>query len=213
MHILKTKIPSMVVNSYIIGLIPDEQTASQAVEYSQYLTQQIDSYFSLNTKDFLPHVTLYGLGLEEAKLNQIDKFLGQITGQISAFELDFLAFELYDSYYMLNLAKNTIITNLQSQILDQVSPLRERSYVAPEYLQDMEPEAYDKWEKYGSVWIGDSYNPHITLTKFKSSTDDTLQQIPKSKMIFSAVKFKSIGLFLSADHGTAKQLIREYNLL
>ncbi|MDO8579371.1 MAG: DUF1045 domain-containing protein, partial [bacterium] len=105
------------------------------------------------------------------------------------------------------------IQQAHEKIVSVLNPLREGRIrdKYKEYHMEFNSEELENIEKYGYPGAMDLYNPHLTITRLKDEN--------KAKEILSTIEWdisgftvNKIGVYKMGEHGTCRELIKEFNL-
>ncbi|MBI2043129.1 DUF1045 domain-containing protein [Candidatus Pacearchaeota archaeon] len=118
----------------------------------------------------------------------------------------------YGTFLFWNSEKNDYLLKVQREFIDAINPLRE-GLIQPvlKTLTNVPEEERKNIERYGYPTVGDSFKPHITITRIKSPDDarQSLESLTEYPYSFEADR---IVLAYLGAHGTVKKIISGFNL-
>lgn len=193
-----------------IALIPSTAVSNRAIATSQSLSSA-DTFFTLETGRFYPHISLYMLELQTVDYEKIQGIIQDIAKQFSTFELTATNYHQVMGFLSIEYSINSELTKLQEQIISSCNPirngLREKDIVR---LKESTGSKRRYFEEYGYPYVKELFNPHITVTRFRNQNPIDISDLPEIHSFTG--KFDKIGFFESGDNGTCVQLLSAYDL-
>ncbi len=194
-----------------IIILPDLKVSQKALELSKKISQNYETYFTLDNQNFIPHITLYQTIFPKNNVSVLKDRIQKFAKTLKPFKITISTFSVSnETWASWNFLKTEELMKLELQILELANPLRED--LIPENLKQLVTDAKGKQEteNYGALLIKDRYTPHITLTRIKNPQDrkkviDLIKE--KSELSFLVDK-----LFLGnlGEHGTINQIVTEF---
>ncbi|MGF1561340.1 MAG: 2'-5' RNA ligase family protein [Geminicoccaceae bacterium] len=158
-----------VMQEYNVFAVP-----SREIEDLVSATAEAMADYGLETfyaQGFLPHVTLYLTAFPEDKLPEIKARIEAKARTMTRFPLQVDGTHLTKGrWYFLDLVRSEDLQRLSDEIVMELSPLRERAYEAPEWVQNY-PEKLAAFERYGSPNVFTQFGPHLTQLAGEESTE------------------------------------------
>lgn len=109
------------------------------------------------------HVTLYLTDYEEQKLPELIKQIKCIAKKQKPIALTSHQLSVnQNGYVMLSLIKHRDLQQLSNQVIEQLSPLRDKSATIPSWAAN-DNHRQDLFKSYGSPNVMDYFNPHVSL--------------------------------------------------
>lgn len=196
---------------YNIVIIPPADISQKAIRISRELKKE-GGLFALNGKTNFPHSTILIQELPLKNLSKIRDALRDVSKKTKRISMKSLGVWTGGYGYVgVGYERSRELLLLQKRIIKAVNPLRENL----QRKSTSKPTCtYTKHEvrnrlRYGHWFVGTSYSPHMTLTKFAESKDsEALLTLPEH---FSFIADR-IGLFTLGDYGTSSKLVESYKL-
>lgn len=156
-----------------IAIIPDAGIQEKALRLSGLISRNFDTHFVLNTEDLIPHITISQARYPERNLGKVIDIVRNATIKVKPFRIDLHIFDVrLGQFVFWNAERTSNLVAFHKQVVDATNPLREGLVI--EHVAAMEglsPEDASDREKYGALLIGPHYQPHITLTRLKKTTE------------------------------------------
>jgi len=194
-----------------IEISPTAEISQKAVKISQTFKPR-GSLFTLDNKNYFPHITLYMAEFPIKNIKEILKTLEQLTSKTNSFKIKSTKYEQdSDGYIYVDYQLSENIKKLQVNIIRLLNPLREGLTREKDKLRMSKySQAQQKNVRlYGYRSVDNEFNPHLTFTKLETFDKTALSLIPEYNFSFEATK---IGLFHLGDYGTCHKPIKIFNL-
>lgn len=192
-----------------IVLLPEDKIRDVAIDISRKVHDTVETDFILDGKTKFPHITVYQARFPEKNMASISATLKTIAGKITPFEVSLGKFSSFGEFIFWDADVTNELMYLHRSVLYLVNPLREGLILKG--LQD------GKWDmgltyniqNYGSLLVGSSYQPHITIAHptHKEDVKKTVVDLRPRVAKFTANKM-CIGLL--GDYGTVTKILEEY---
>lgn len=198
-----------------IVLLPDEKTSKLAINLSEKLTSQIPSYFTLNTTNFKPHITLYQGSFPEKNIPRVLETVEQITKELNPVNISTQGFFISPGGYVWWNTEKGELQGLHEKMLNATNHLREGLIPEPslEQLPNLAGREKENVLETGAIYNRDLYSPHITITRLKKLEDKekSLRILEGNKTQISFMTH-IIGVANLGAHGTISEIIKEFRL-
>lgn len=199
-----------------VVLLPSAELASKAVETSNALSKQYDSFFTLEDGKFYPHMSLYMFQLDENDIAKVEDILAEIAKNFSTILAKATAYRLGEGFGVGYVDPEYEVTDelssLQQKVIEKINPIRSGMRESDiKKMQDAEGLKLGNLQKYGYPAVGELFRPHITLTRLKEHKPEVLSSLPDINS-FNGL-FDRVGLFEMGENGTCIRKIAEFNLL
>ena len=193
--------------------IPPEEVSEKAIELSKVIGNQADTYFILDGINFYPHITIYPPEYPEENISKVLEVVEKTSGSLNSLKFKFKNIDSGQGYLGVAFEHSEEIQQTHEKIVSALNPLREGrvrdKYV--EYYMEFNSGQLQNIEKYGYPGAMDLYNPHLTITRLKDENE--------AKEILSTIKWdilefmvNKIGVYKMGEHGTCRELVKEFNL-
>jgi 2'-5' RNA ligase len=197
------------IKNYNIVIDASASVATSAREVSRFASQEIGgTFFELDDTLHIPHLTLLHIALEESVLPQVALMLESIAENFEPFLLRQDKYRLVDTRWLdMSYQIDEPLMKLHQAILAIIAPLRVRTEEGEqtEDWSDLSPERQENLELYGSSEVGRLYRPHLTLTRFRESREESLlEELPTPEFSFIA---SSLDIYELGEHGTCKNIV------
>lgn len=197
-------------------LLPSKGLADKAIKSSNLITNEYESFFTLEVGKFYPHMSLYMFQLNEAGIANVKDALANISknlGAINATATNYcLGGGFSVGYVDVEYEVSDKLRSLQNNVIKAINPLRSGMRESDiKKMQDATGLKLENLQKYGYPSIGDLFRPHITLTRTKEHTPQALDLLPSNIEDFNGI-FDRIGLFGMGTNGTCISQIAIWNL-
>lgn len=192
-----------------IVILPPREIREAAIEMSRKLKEGFQTELTLNGLNSLPHMTLYQARFPENALEAVSAYLREIARKTSPFEVSLGGMSSFYRSVWWDVQPSSDITHLSKSIIYQLNPLREGLTVGFWKGGKWNMSETFSIENYGSVVIGDSFRPHVTITTLRDQRD---VRPALDSMRPKVVKFvsESMHLALLGDMGRVTQVLEEF---
>lgn len=191
---------------------PPPEIAKIAIDLSKSLAGSYQTNFVLDGQNTFPHITIYQARFPEKNFDAINFNLKVIAQRMSPFQLSLNKFSTYKGYILWNCDLTNELSHLINSVVYQLNPLR-NGLIANglKTLSNLNlGETYDI-QNYGSLVVGRSIQPHITITKMVNENDSyaVFQNLrPRiTKFMVDKMHIGTLGPF-----GTVTEIIEGYPL-
>lgn len=201
----------MIHNAYNVIILPDAAASTLATHVSESIAKTVPTKFILG-KSNIPHITLYQAQYPDSHTDAIEDQLAHVSSR-DAFTVSLDTVSTYENFIFWDVAHTDKLLELHTQILHALNPLREGSLlpsVASIASSTKTPENVKSniaW--YGSVFVGDLYRPHVTLSRLQNSAD-----LPQALTAFQpkqlSFEVSEIHLANIGEDGTVNQLYASF---
>lgn len=159
-----------------IFLSVDSGFEKQIIDLSLKLRNEYDLDYYVDGKRFYPHLSLLGLYVLESSLKEIVEMAEVFFSKHEKLKISTNdVFCSSSGILMLRIEKNEQLFNIHKQTLDTFNTYRQglinEKYQNQDYLQNLSKKDRDLISKYGSKWVLDNYDPHITFARLKNKDD------------------------------------------
>ncbi len=195
------------------AFIPPKEVGEKVIELSKAIGNLADTYFVLDGIQLYPHITIYPPEYPEENIPRVLETVEKLSGSLSLIKFRFKNLDSGQRYLGLAFEYSDAIQQTHEKIVNTLNPLRQghvRDKYA-EYHMEFSPDQLQNIEKYGYPDAMNLYNPHLTITRLKdeNKTEEIISTINWDIPEFVVDK---IGVYKSGEHGTCRELIREFNL-
>ena len=195
------------------AFIPPKEISEKAIELSKAISSSAEAYFVLDGINFYPHITIYPPEYPEGSITEVLEAVEKTSGSLNSLKFKFKNIDSGQGYLGVAFEHSEEIQQTHEKIVSALNPLREGrvrdKYV--EYYMEFNSGQLQNIEKYGYPGAMDLYNPHLTITRLKDEN--------KAKEILSTIKWdipeftiNKIGVYKMGEHGTCRELVKEFNL-
>lgn len=195
--------------SIVIG--PEPNLSRRTIELSRKLKQGHETLFTLQDGVYHPHVSLYMLQLKVADLTKAEVLLHDIAVKTPRLDLVSTKYCQAQAYIDVEYERTKQLKDLQITVVNAFNPIRDGMRAKDKArMLESTGEARENLEKYGWRSVGQSYRPHLTLTRFANEKPIDVSNLP-SFSDFSG-GYQSMGLYRMGDNGTCARLISKIDL-
>jgi 2'-5' RNA ligase len=192
-----------------VVLYPPKEVRDYAVKLSASL--ESCGGFVLDDTKFFPHVTLYLAEYPNDAIDDVHDTLTQIVPTLMQIGLKPNDYSIEQGYIAVTFAKTEELELMQMSIISACNTVRKGSL----RLRDIEKmESYDPVQRenidmYGFRSVGESFYPHLTLTKCAGPIPVSLPHFDPEKLTFNSA---TLALMRVGEYGTARELIHTYSI-
>lgn len=171
--------------------------------------RDLDTRFTLNDSDTVPHVSLYMANIRSEHLPEVSRALSGVAGRTPDLPLQAQRYGnnehgMFEVFY----GKTDDIVRLQDDVIAAVNPwrdgMRERDPVGrsiQERVAQASGELQHNFARSGYDEVGSYFNPHITLTRLSRPEHGPAQATLPSLRDFDGT-FNQFALYRMGEHGT-----------
>lgn len=177
------------------------------------LSKSLELYggFILDDVTFYPHITLYLAEYPNDAIDDIRKVISQVITNLSPILLKPTKYSIESGYIAIGYEKTEELEMMQASIISACNDLRKGSL----RLRDIEKiESYNMAQRrnidlYGFRSVGESFHPHLTLTKCKDTIPTNFPYLDEKKLTFIS---NTLALMHVGEFGTGRELIDKYSI-
>jgi len=199
-----------------IIILPDKKASERARFFGGFIGKSFDSLFTTADRNVMPHITIYQFQCPTKNYTALKEHLRELSASFSSFSIKVEGYELHSNFIFWNVFRDKALMELHNRVLDVANPLRE-SLILPHILPDCSgyvggsrftPEQRAAVIRYGAVYTGELFKPHITLARIAriEQAEETVKSLPDSKAEFPV---KSLYLGKMGPHGTVTEILEE----
>ncbi len=195
------------------AFVPPREVSEKAIELSRAIRNLAETHFVLDGVNFYPHVTIYPPEYPEEKVSEVLGAVEQIAKSISPARFKYSRIDSLQGYVGISFEHTSEIKAIHKQVVEALNPLREEHIREKysEYQMQFTAAQLKNIAEYGYPDAMSLYDPHLTITRLKdeSKAEELVSTINWDILEFVVSK---IGVYKSGEHGTCKELIKEFNL-
>ena len=195
---------------------PPQKVIRRAITLSKEISKKSNYFFVLDGIKFHPHITIYSPEFPEYNLNKIIKTVKSLTNNFSKVDFKFKKISAYKGFISIHFNCSIIIKRIHKEIVEKLNPLREdykrKKYDnCLDYHMHFNSEQKKNIKKYGYPDSMNLYSPHLTIIRLK---DELYSENLVKNINWDIPKFTvdKIAIYNMGDHGTCKELIREFKI-
>lgn len=196
-----------------IAILPGPGIKDLAIGLSQKVAKGFQTEFVLDEQKFMPHATVYQ---SHFPVRNIEKIKGQIKEVMEGqhpFTVKMEGFSVVlDTFLFWDLEKSESLQRLQNNIVARINHLRE-GLILPHLatVSGMTEEDISDINMYGSMFVGPSFSPHITITRLSDPKDAESVMKSLGGLNYKAM-FEVDGLILGylGPNGTVNGIIETF---
>lgn len=195
------------------AFIPPKEVSEKAIELSKAISSSADAYFVLDGIQSYPHITIYPPEYPEENVAKLLETVDQITKSLSQLDFKFKNLDSGQGYLGVAFEHSDEIQQVHEKLVSVLNPLREgriRDKYA-EYYMKFNSEQLQNIERYGYPGAMNLYNPHLTITRLKNE-DEAEQALSDIRWDILEFMVNKIGVYKMGEHGTCRELVKEFNL-
>lgn len=185
----------------IVAIKPNKELTIEAIDNSRRIANKFTSEILLDESKNIPHISLYLTEIPTRNIITAKEILSKFFRNVQV-DLNFSCFHYKNGYFDAEFELTTELSRLHMEILDKINPLRE-DHIRQKWVESFHE--YNQIEqnnikKYGSVYVAESFRPHLTLAYIPSQVykaDVEMVLCWKSKIASS----NSIELYRAGDRG------------
>lgn len=195
------------------AFIPPKEVSEKAIELSRSISDSADAYFVLDGIRFYPHITIYPPEYPEEKVSEVLEAVEQISRSFSPIKFKYRRIDSLEGYVGISFKHTLEIKTIHEQLIKTLNPLREGRIREKysEYQMEFTSAQLENIKSYGYPDAMSLYNPHLTITRLKDENKirEILEKIKWGILEFTVDK---IGIYKTGEHGTCRELIKEFSL-
>lgn len=192
-----------------VVILPDEKVKEIAIDSSRKIRETYQTDFVLDGKTKHPHITIYQARFPEKNIDSIVAYLKTIASRMAPFEVMLGKFFNDRGYIWWNAELTNEFVHLHRSILYQLNPLREGLILRGLQSGRWEMDETYNIQNYGSLIVGNLFQPHITITHTSNQQDarKIIEEMRPRVAKFIATK---IHLGVLGDYRTVTKILEEF---
>lgn len=197
-----------------IVVLFDKKFSEELIMLSQKLHSVIPSAIILNTKDMLPHMTVYTTNFPEENEEKVKEHLGRIAQRVTPFDVAFTTPVIDMLGVWINAEPTDTLQNFHNTIVEALNPYRNGLYDEKELVAIGNNKArQESLVKYGMWAAKDLYIPHITLSRpiDASLLEESLALLPKHTDYTTTIT--EVAYVERGPYGTCKSILEKFPLV
>lgn len=174
-----------------------------------------ESYFVLNASSALPHITLYSPEYPVQRIPEVLETVRRIAASTKPFTAHFTQVDSHRGYIDLALENTAAWVNLHTTVVQALNPLRDghlrAKYLDQNELKNYSPSQQENMNIFGSVEVGASFRPHLTLVKLADST--AAKEVAEGVQLpVKPFAVATLAAFTMGEHGTCRKVVAQWEL-
>jgi hypothetical protein len=183
-----------------VVLVPSMELTDRAVALSNQL-QSRGTLFCLEQGRFDPHVSLYMLPLRDTDLPSARERLESVVGTLTLLTLSAHRYYKSRGYFDAEYVRTDTLDGLQMTIVEALNPLRQGMRDNDTHKLDSVTGAMrQSLEMYGYGYVGETFRPHLTLTRFMDDTEIDTADLPPVASFDGT--YGALALYRLGENGT-----------
>lgn len=193
-----------------IVLIPEDSVSKAAIDLSNSLRRH-GTLFTLKEDEYFPHLSLYMAQLKVDDLPEVESILKNIADSQTTVSLQPNEYHQEGGYIDIDYQKTDSMSALQMTVIDSLNHIRDGlRQKDKDRLASAGGRERDNIERYGYRSVGDLFEPHLTITRFKDPSP--LNTASLADVHTFNASFVKLGIFEMGDNGTCVRKIAEFKL-
>lgn len=195
----------------IVFSVP-QNVKEKAITLSREIGDNNKAFFVLEGVNFHPHITIYSPRFSESKIEEVVKIIKEIAERTHKTEMVLKEIGSRQGFVSLRFDNSPAIKKLHEEILFKLNPLRENEKIdESDYHAFFGAEQQKSVEKYGYPHALDIYSPHMTIIRLEDAS--LAENLSKSiKWDIPGFIVDKLAIYKMGEHGTCREIIREFNL-
>lgn len=192
-----------------IIILPPHEIRDAAIDLSRKLSESFSTEFKLG-ENRIPHITVYQARFPEKNMENLDYNLNVIAKKMSTFEVPLSKFSTFKGYVFWDSDFTNEFSHLSKSVVYQLNPLRENLIL--DHLKNFSGNMGEKFDiqNYGSLIVGRSLQPHVTITKMVNESDE-YKAFQELRPRIAKFNVNSIFLGRLGPFGTVTEILHEYH--
>ncbi len=192
-----------------IVILPSPELSSQAISVSEQL-QPLDTLYVLEEGKCFPHVSLYMTQLKVQDLEKAKQLLAELANNCLVINLTAGCYHQAEGFIDAEYERTAEINQLQREVIGAINPMRDGMREKDRArIRSTTGLTRKNLETYGYRAVGDLFQPHLSLARFKDPVERETGALP-SYSVFSG-RFSRLGIFEMGDNGTCVRRIAEFD--
>lgn len=194
-----------------IVILFDSSLNKKLIRLSRRINQGVPSKVVLNTKDMLPHLTVYGSKFPRKNLKNLKSRFSHVAKELQPFLLTFSAKSVITGTVFIDAELTEKLYSLHEKVVDTLNPLREGAYDLEELeLPNLTEDMKRSLIKYGMLLGKKEYIPHVTVARpFDNKRCNEALGLLPTRIDFQTVA-KRISLIEPGPNGTCGKIITTF---
>jgi len=195
---------------------PSEEIAKKAILLSREIAKNNEAFFVLGEINFHPHVTIYSPEYPELNRNKILATVEEIASKTKKAKFISKGLGTIKGFIGVYFELTPEIKQLHEEIVNKLNPLRgghirDKWQQGSDYHMEFSQEQKENIEKYGYPDAMGLYKPHLSIIRLKK---EFLAETIASKLDWEIPQFvvNKLAVYKMGEHGTCKELVKEFNL-
>jgi 2'-5' RNA ligase len=188
----------------------------KAIALSQEIGRNYKTFFIIDNVQFYPHITIYSPEYPQLNINKILKVVERITSNASQIYFRFRKINSNQGFISIGFDYSPEIKRLHEEIVKKLNPLRmeriRKGYLEDsDYHMEFSQKQKENIKNYGYPDVMDLYKPHLTIARLKN---ESLAQKVSKDVNWDIPEFSvdKLAIYEMGEHGTCKELIKEFEL-
>lgn len=200
-----------------IAIKPSADVVSEAMRIVSDIEIEREPVFSLDNINFLPHITIYYTEFPEESLDSILKEVDKLAKETKTFKLDFTSIETNKGFLGIRIESTEEFIALHQNALNLIPPLRgdhvrEKHKESHEYFKSLDEKRKENVKKYGNPEVDTLFRPHLTMALLDSP--GAAEMLAESIVWrINEMKVDTIAVYTMGEHGTCKQIVKEFPIV
>lgn len=189
-------------------LLFDNILTRRFIRFSEKINRRVPSKVVLNTKDMIPHLTIYSTRYPKRNLGKIERRVAELAEDTKPFGVRFSGKSIIAGTIFIDAEISKDIYDLHEKFVDGLNSLREGSYDEKELLlPGLTKGMKASLLKYGMLLAKEEYLSHVTLARpFKSQRCQEALNLLPDKIDLKA-RITNISIVATGPNGTCKRVI------
>ncbi len=197
-----------------IIILPDNKTSEQARLLGSLVGKKYESLFTLEDRGFTPHITIYQFQCPTKNYTTLKERLKELSASLRPLSIKVEGYEPHSNFIFWNVFRDTALMELHKRVLEVSNQLRE-GLLLPHILPDCSGyvggssftrEQKEAVMKYGAVYTGELFKPHITLARIAriEQAEEAAKSLPGARAEFPIAE---LCLGKMGPHGTVLEIL------
>ncbi len=206
--------PRIYKNYYDVVILPPKEVWDYTVELGKKIRNLADTYFVIDGKEYLPHITLYHIAVADKAFNNfLIKLESIVKGhKIGDVQLNRLNSSSHNDIYI-DVIKVPWLKELEKAVIDGTRELYDEEFDVVSYYNSQPgftTPNHESFKKYKSFSYGETYKPHITLSVLKPGQGiDITEHLSLERFNF---KPENIAVCRLRDFWQCREIVKQFKL-
>ena len=198
-----------------IAIMPNKEIFEYAIQVSSEFSKRARTLFTLDGKNFFPHITIYSPEFPEKNVLKVIKEVSTIITSKKRFLSEFTFPDKELGYWAINVRRNAKLHELHREILHKINYLRDgvlrEKYSNAKYFDSLSEEKRSNILEFGYPNVLDQWVPHLTVTRFED--EEKVNWATKNyEWGKDSLSVESVGVFEMGKNGTCVKLLEKFDL-